>query len=98
MKNYDRVHATKPAGIENKKAYIVGGGIAGLSAAAFLIEDAYMTPSNVTIYEQRHQNGGSMDASGISLAWSPRWRTPTAQFWMRRANATKICGSTRNTA
>lgn len=64
MKNYDRVHATKPEGIEKKKAYIVGGGIAGLATAAFLIEDGYMTPSNVTVYEQRHQHGGSMDASG----------------------------------
>jgi oleate hydratase len=64
VKNYDRVHATRPEGIEKKKAYIVGGGIAGLATASFLIEDGYMTPSNVTIYEQRYQNGGSMDASG----------------------------------
>ena len=34
MRNYDRVHPRKPAGIEERKAYIVGGGIAGLSAAA----------------------------------------------------------------
>jgi oleate hydratase len=64
MKNYDRVNATKPNGIESKKAYIVGGGIAGLATAAFLIDDGYMPGANVTIYEQRHQDGGSMDASG----------------------------------
>ncbi len=34
MRNYDRVHPRKPEGIEERKAYIVGGGIAGLSAAA----------------------------------------------------------------
>jgi len=28
-------HAPKPEGIENRKAYVVGGGIAGLSTAAF---------------------------------------------------------------
>ena len=67
MKNYDRVHATKPDGIEKKKAYIVGGGIAGLATAAFLIEDGYMKPSNVTIFEQRSRNGGSMDASGNAV-------------------------------
>ena len=33
MRNYDRVHPRKPEGIEERKAYIVGGGIAGLSAA-----------------------------------------------------------------
>lgn len=27
-------HANKPEGIENRKAYIIGGGIAGLAAAA----------------------------------------------------------------
>ena len=31
MRNYDRVHPRKPEGIEERKAYIVGGGIAGLS-------------------------------------------------------------------
>ena len=38
-----------------------------MATAAFLIEDGYMTPSNVTIFEQRHQNGGSMDASGDAV-------------------------------
>ncbi|MFN8528131.1 MAG: oleate hydratase [Anaerolineae bacterium] len=64
MRQYDRVNAHKPTNIETRKAYIVGGGIAGLSAAAFLIDDGYMPASNVTIFEQRHQAGGSMDASG----------------------------------
>lgn len=32
MRNYDRVNTRKPEGIDSKKAYIVGGGIAGLSA------------------------------------------------------------------
>ena len=35
-------HAPKPEGIENRKAYVVGGGIAGLSTAAFLVDDAGM--------------------------------------------------------
>ena len=42
MRNYDRVHPRKTEGIEERKAYIVGGGIAGLSAAAFLVRDAQM--------------------------------------------------------
>ena len=32
----------KPENIENRHAYIVGGGLAGLSAAAFLIRDGQM--------------------------------------------------------
>ena len=32
----------KPAGVDKKHAYIIGGGLAGLSAAVFLIRDAQM--------------------------------------------------------
>ncbi len=64
MRNYDRINARKPADIETRKAFIVGGGIAGLASAAFLIKDGYMPAANVTVFEQRPQGGGSMDASG----------------------------------
>ena len=37
MKNYYRINATRPKGIERKRAHIVGGGIAGFATAAFLI-------------------------------------------------------------
>lgn len=45
-------HAPKPEGIEQKKAHIVGGGLAGLAAAAFLVDDARMPGENITIYEK----------------------------------------------
>jgi len=64
MRNYDRVHPRKPEGIENKRAYIIGGGIAGLSAAAFLVRDAQMPGKNVTVFDQLPVFGGSMDACG----------------------------------
>jgi len=64
MRNYDRVNPTKPEGIENRKAYIIGGGIAGLSAAAFLVRDAHMPGKNITVYDQLPVFGGSMDACG----------------------------------
>ncbi len=64
MRNYDRVHPRKPEGIENKHAYIIGGGIAGLSAAAFLVRDAQMPGKNITIFDQLPVFGGSMDACG----------------------------------
>jgi oleate hydratase len=64
MKNYDRIHARKPEGIEERKAFIIGGGIAGLAATAFLIEDGHMPAKNITVYEQLKELGGSMDACG----------------------------------
>jgi oleate hydratase len=64
MRIYDMVHATKPDGIENKKAYIIGGGIAGLSAAAFLATEAQMPAKNITVIEQLKVVGGAMDGAG----------------------------------
>jgi oleate hydratase len=64
MVNYFNVHAPAPEGIENKHAHIVGGGIAGLAAAVFLIDDAHMPAKNITIYERRAVMGGAMDCFG----------------------------------
>lgn len=55
-------NAKPPKDIERKKAYIVGGGIAGLSAAVFLIDDAHMPGENITILEKRGAFGGCCDA------------------------------------
>lgn len=55
-------HAPKPEGIEKRKAYIIGGGIAGLATAVFLVDDAKMPGENITIYEAASSMGGSMDA------------------------------------
>ncbi len=54
-------HAPKPEGIEQRRAFIVGGGIAGLAAAAFLVDDAGVPGENITIYEKSKVVGGSMD-------------------------------------
>lgn len=56
-------HAPKPEGIEKRKAYIVGGGIAGLATAAFLIDDAQIPGKNITIFEKHTDVGGSMDGT-----------------------------------
>lgn len=54
--------APAPEGIAKKKAHIIGGGIAGLTAAVFLIDDASMPGKNITIYEKRKTLGGCCDA------------------------------------
>ncbi len=44
--------------------YIVGGGIAGLAAAVFLVRDAGVPGEMIRIYEQLGVAGGSLDGSG----------------------------------
>lgn len=55
----------KPKNVDNKKAYLVGSGLASLSAAAFLIRDGQMKGENITILEELSIAGGSLD--GIDL-------------------------------
>src|SRR3984885_12776669 len=46
------------------KVYLVGGGIASLAAAAFLIRDGNIPGHNITILEESRKIGGSLDAAG----------------------------------
>jgi oleate hydratase len=62
--NYERIITLKPEGIENEKAYLIGGGIASLAAAEYLIRDGHMDGKNITILEERNILGGSMDGAG----------------------------------
>jgi oleate hydratase len=48
--------------MKDTKAYIVGGGLASLASAAFLIRDGAMPGKNITIYEESANVGGSLDA------------------------------------
>ncbi|MEI8081573.1 MAG: oleate hydratase, partial [Actinomycetes bacterium] len=64
MGNYQNVTALAPAGIDKKHAYLVGGGIGSLAAAAYLIRDGHMAGGNITILEELKVAGGSLDASG----------------------------------
>lgn len=66
MNNYQRIQPKAPININNRKAYLLGGGIGSLSAAAFLIKDASMPGKNIHIYEQSDVLGGSMDGAGLA--------------------------------
>ena len=44
--------------------YLVGGGIASLAAAVFLIRDAGVPGKDILIFEQGGRLGGSLDGSG----------------------------------
>ncbi|ADX70649.1 oleate hydratase [Lactobacillus helveticus] len=53
----------KPEGVDNKSAYIIGSGLAGLSAAVFLVRDAQMKGENIHVLEELPVAGGSLDGA-----------------------------------
>lgn len=62
--NYEAfANAKKPAGVDKKSAYIIGSGLAGLSAAVFLVRDAQMKGENIHILEELPVAGGSLDGA-----------------------------------
>lgn len=55
----------KPVGIEHKSAYIVGTGLAALSAACYLVRDAQMPGEHIHIFEKDATAGGACDGLNI---------------------------------
>ncbi|MFT8459784.1 MAG: oleate hydratase [Liquorilactobacillus ghanensis] len=51
----------KPADAAKKSAYIVGSGLAGLAAAAFLVRDSQVPGNQIHVFEELDLPGGSMD-------------------------------------
>ena len=48
------------------KCYFVGSGIASLAGAAYLIHDGNINGSDITIFEELNELGGSLDAHGTA--------------------------------
>ena len=60
--NYEAfAHPRKPADADKKSAHIVGGGLAGLATAVFLVRDAQVPGRQIHIYEELPIPGGSLD-------------------------------------
>ena len=51
----------KPAGVDNKSAYIIGSGLAALTAACYLVRDGQMKGEHVHILEKEKLAGGACD-------------------------------------
>jgi oleate hydratase len=51
----------KPEGADGKKAWLVGAGLASMSAAAFLIRDGQMAGEKITVLERLKLPGGALD-------------------------------------
>ncbi|MDU2151670.1 MAG: oleate hydratase [Weissella confusa] len=60
--NYEAfAHPRKLADADKKSAHIVGGGLAGLATAVFLVRDAQVPGRQIHIYEELPIPGGSLD-------------------------------------
>ena len=57
-----RAHSAEDA----PKTYLVGGGVASMAAAAFLIRDGDVLGRDITILEESDVIGGSLDGSGAA--------------------------------
>ena len=54
-------HPEKPEGVEKKSAYIIGTGLAGLTAAFYLVRDGQMPGNHIHLLEKLELTGGSCD-------------------------------------
>jgi oleate hydratase len=51
----------KPEGVDRKRAWLVGGGLASMAAAVFMVRDGQMKGENITIIEELELAGGALD-------------------------------------
>ena len=64
--NYEAFARPKqPADVDNKHAYIIGTGLAALSAACYLVRDGQMPGANIHILEKDPVPGGACDGLDI---------------------------------
>ena len=64
--NYEAfVRPRQPEGADRKSAWLVGSGLAGLAAAAFLIRDGGVAGERITILEQQAIAGGALDGLNV---------------------------------
>ena len=54
-------HPEKPEGVEKKSAYIIGTGLAGLTAAFYLVRDGQVPGNHIHLLEKLELAGGSCD-------------------------------------
>ncbi len=56
----------KPEGVDSKCAYLIGSGLASLSAACFLVRDAQMPGAHIHILEKNPIPGGALDGDQLT--------------------------------
>ena len=64
--NYEAFARPKrPEGVERKSAYIIGSGLAALTAACYLVRDAQMPGERIHVFERDEVAGGACDGRMI---------------------------------
>ena len=63
----------KPEGVDHKSAYIIGTGLAALTAACYLVRDGQMKGEHIHIFEKDPIPGGACDG----------WKFENAGYVMR---------------
>lgn len=64
--NYEAfVRTRKPEGVEAKRVWFVGGGLAALSSAVFMIRDGHLRGDQITILEKSALPGGALDGLDV---------------------------------
>ena len=60
--NYEAfAHPEKPEGVDHKSAYLIGSGLAALSAACFMVRDGQMKGEHIHVLEKDPIPGGACD-------------------------------------
>jgi oleate hydratase len=68
-----RDHSGPTGSNPSTRAWLIGGGIGPLAAAAFLVRDGHMSGERITIFDAGPTLGGSLDAGGdASVGYSMR--------------------------
>ena len=71
--NYEAfAHPKKPEGVDHKSAYIVGAGLASLTAACYLVRDGQMKGEHIHIFEKDPVSGGACDGRKYDVGYMMR--------------------------
>ena len=71
--NYEAfAHPKKPEGVDHKSAYIIGSGLAALTAACYLVRDGQMRGEHVHVFEKDPIPGGACDGYKYDVGYVMR--------------------------
>ena len=67
----------KPEGVDHKSAYIIGSGLAALTAACYLVRDGQMKGEHVHVFEKNALAGGACDGYKYDIGYVMRGEADT---------------------
>ena len=71
--NYEAfAHPRKPEGVDDKSAYIIGSGLAALTAACYLVRDGQMKGEHIHVFEKDPLPGGACDGYKYDIGYVMR--------------------------